>query len=130
MKHILISTCLVLLAFNASAKDTWECGNAVLDGLCKSSKCNSKRPAFMDRLTISIDGQKNVSICTNKSCWRGEATVSNQSSQPILRVNDISWQDRDNPQSNKNYVLSINRATQNIYFEGNNENHPVACRAV
>lgn len=130
MKHLLLSTCLALIALNTSAKDVWECGNAVLEDLCKNSKCSGKRPASMDKLTISVNGQKNISICTHQSCWRGEAAVSNQNAQPILRVHDIRWQDRDNPQSNKNYVLSINRSTQNIYFEGNNESHPVACRAV
>ena len=130
MKHIILSSCLVLIAFNTSAKDVWECGNAVLQDLCQNSKCNGKNPPSMDKLTISVSGQKNISICTHQACWRGEATISNQNTQPILRINNIRWQDRDDPQSHKNYVLSINRSTQRIYFDGQNETHPVACRAV
>lgn len=130
MKQLLLSTCFALIALNTTAKDVWECGNAVLTDLCQNSKCNGKSHNSLDTLTISISGQKNISICTHQACWRGEATVSNQNTQPILRVQNIRWQDRENPQSHKNYVLSINRSTQKIYFDGQNEIHPVACRAV
>ncbi|ANF82163.1 hypothetical protein A3K93_08135 [Acinetobacter sp. NCu2D-2] len=130
MKHLLFSACIALLAMNSSAKDVWECGNAVLQDLCQNQQCRGKGPAHLDRLTISVQGQKNVSICTNQACWRGQAMVTNQNAQLILKLNDVRWQDRDYPDPKKTYVLSINRSTQSIYFEGNNENHPVACKAV
>lgn len=130
MKTTLIGACLISFSLQTFAKDVWECGNAVLQDLCQNQKCTGGRPADMDKLTISIQGQKNVAICSDRSCWRGEGSISHQNAQSILKIHNIHWQDRDQPNAANNYVLAINRTTQALYFEGKNENHPVACRAV
>lgn len=130
MKTTLIGACLMLLSLHTSAQNTWECGNSVLKDLCQNQQCANARSANIDRLTISVQGEKNVAICTNHSCWRGEGVMSSQNAQSILHIPNINWQDRDQPNTKNNYVLSINLSTQALYFEGKNENHPVTCRAV
>lgn len=58
MKTLLIGAYLIAFSLNTSAQDTWECGNAILQDLCQNQKCTDTRPANMDKLTISVQGQK------------------------------------------------------------------------
>lgn len=131
MKVFLLATCAILYPAITSAQDVWECNNAILQSLCPHPNC-IKNPSSSspDKLTISVNRHKHVSICAENACWNGEASVTYVNAQPLLQLPQIRWVDRDHPHNSPSYVMSINRDTQSIFFKGDYDNHPVQCRTV
>ncbi|ATO19921.1 hypothetical protein BS636_09790 [Acinetobacter sp. LoGeW2-3] len=131
MKTVLMAISIVLFPLHTSAKDVWECNNAILQSLCQHQNCSQNYSSSSpDKLRISVNNHKYVSICAENSCWNDEASTVYINAQSLLQLPQIRWVDRDYPQSSQNYVLSINRDTQSIFFKGDRDNHPVQCRTV
>lgn len=131
MMKYLIGAGLMSLAISSWAQTNWKCHNAVLLDLCQNASCFQNRIISMNDqvLHVRLDNQRNLTICTQSSCWRGQVQAADHSSSGILQLREINWKDAD-PNKKQNFLLSINPTSKTLFFDGKDSKHPLQCQVV
>ena len=130
MMKSFLGICLLIYTASGWANSTWQCNNAVLLDLCQNASCFHNRSVAVSgkSLKISLDQNRNLSICTSASCWRGVVQPAQANNPNVLKLNEVRWKD---PNDNANhYMLAINEQSKNLYFEGKQGKYPLQCTSV